>query len=249
LSLKSGNVSARLLSQLHRAAQVAVLTGAGISAESGLPTFRGAGGLWRTYRAEELATPQAFTRNPQLVWEWYNHRRERVRSHQPNAGHYALAQLRRFVGELILLTQCVDGYHQQAGCVDAIELHGNILVSRCLKCGKDGEVENWREGLPYCACGGMQRPGVVWFGESLPVTALERAHAAAATCSVFISIGTSALVYPAAQLPHLAGARGAYVVEINPEETALTPYADEFLQGPSGEILPQLIHALEKVSS
>lgn len=220
-----------------------MLTGAGISAESGLPTFRGAGGLWRTYRAEDLATPEAFARNPQLVWEWYNHRREMVRNHQPNAGHYALAELRALVDNLTLITQCVDGYHQQADSAGAIELHGNILVSRCLQCGKEGESEIWREGLPHCPCGGVQRPGVVWFGESLPKGALQSAYDAAEICSIFISVGTSALVYPAAQLPHVAGTHGAYLVEINPEKTALTPYVDEFLQGLSGEVLPQLIHA------
>lgn len=241
--------TAKLLPLLHRSAHVTVLTGAGISAESGLPTFRGAGGLWRTYRAEDLATPEAFARNPQLVWGWYNYRREMVRSHRPNAGHYALAELHGLVGKLTLITQCVDGYHRQAGFEEVIELHGNILVSRCLQCGKEGETEVWRAGLPYCACGGMMRPGVVWFGESLPRAALQSAHHAAETCSIFFAIGTSAMVYPAAQLPHVAGMHGAYIVEINPEETALTALADELLQGPSGKVLPQLIHALTKVSS
>lgn len=241
--------SARLLAQFTRSARVAVLTGAGVSAESGLPTFRGAGGLWRTYRAENLATPEAFARHPQLVWEWYQYRREMVRGHRPNAGHYALVELRTLVGKLTLITQCVDGYHQQAGLDEVIELHGNILVSRCRRCGTEKETEVWREGLPYCVCGGLMRPGVVWFGESLPEPALEQAYLAAQHCSVFMSIGTSAVVYPAAQLPHVAGAQGACLVEINPEATALTPYVDEFLQGLSGEVLPQLIHALKKVSS
>lgn len=241
--------SEKLPARLHHAAHVAVLTGAGISAESGLPTFRGAGGLWRTYRAEELATPQAFARDPKLVWEWYNYRREMVRSHQPNAGHFALAELRERVGKLTLITQCVDGYHQRAGCEDTIALHGNILGNRCTVCGQEGESTSWREGLPYCTCGGLQRPSVVWFGESLPESALRQAHEAAETCEVFISIGTSAMVYPAAQLPHIAARHGAYLVEVNTEPTALTTSVDEFLQGPAGEVLPNLIHALKKVSS
>lgn len=241
--------SPELLARLHRSAHVAVLTGAGISAESGLPTFRGPGGLWRTYRAEELATPQAFARNPKLVWEWYSYRREMVRNHQPNAGHFALANLREHVGKLTLITQCVDGYHQLAGCKDAIELHGNILLHRCSVCGKEGEHASWREGLPYCTCGGLQRPGVVWFGESLPESALRQAYEAAETCEVFIAIGTSAMVYPAAQLPHVAATHNAYIVEVNTAATALTPSVEEFLQGPSGEVLPNLIHALNKVSS
>lgn len=241
--------SSQLLSRLHCAAHVAVLTGAGISAESGLPTFRGAGGLWRTYRAEDLATPQAFARDPKLVWEWYNYRREMVCRHQPNAGHYALARLRDHLGKLTLITQCVDGYQQQAGLADTIELHGNILSNQCSVCGKEGACAKLLEELPYCSCGGLQRPGVVWFGENLPEAALRKANEAAETCSVFISIGTSALVYPAAQLPHIAATHGAYIVEVNTETTALTPHADEFLQGPAGEILANMIHALKKVSS
>ena len=172
-----------------------------------------------------------------------------VRSYQPNAGHFALAKLREYVGKLTLITQCVDGYHQRAGCKDAIELHGNILVNRCLVCGKEGEHASWREGLPYCTCGELQRPGVVWFGENLPEGALREAYEAAETCEVFLSLGTSAMVYPAAQLPHIAATNGAYVVEVNIEATALTPQVDEFLQGPVGEVLSHLIHALKKVSS
>jgi NAD-dependent deacetylase len=243
------STSAKLLSLLQRTSHLAVLTGAGISAESGLPTFRGPGGLWRTHRAEELATPEAFARDPKLVWEWYAYRRAMVCNHEPNAGHFALAKLREHLGKLTLITQCVDGYHQQAGCADTIELHGNILVNRCSVCGKEGVRASFREGLPYCSCGELQRPSVVWFGENLPEAALRKAHDAAATCSVFMAIGTSAMVYPAAQLPHVAASHGAYIVEVNTETTALTPHVDEFLQGPAGSILPELLQALKKVSS
>ncbi len=236
----------QLIARLARAARVAVLTGAGISAESGLPTFRGPGGWWRNQRAEDLATPAAFERNPHLVWEWYQHRREQVAQHRPNAGHAALAKLAGLFQEFTLITQCVDRYHQQAGARDVIELHGNLIESRCLQCGvqAEGATEVWRGGLPYCGCGGLRRPAVVWFGEKLPAAALRRAFRAAEECTIFFAIGTSALVYPAAQLPHVARAAGAAIVEINPERTPLTPQAHWFLQGPAGEMLPALLAAL-----
>lgn len=241
----------KLIARLERAARVAVLTGAGISAESGLPTFRGPGGWWRNQRAEDLATPEAFERNPHLVWEWYQHRREQVAQHRPNAGHAALAELAGHVQQFTLITQCVDRYHQQAGAREVIELHGNLIESRCLQCGvpAEGATEVWRAGLPYCGCGGLRRPAVVWFGEELPAAALRRAFRAAEECTLFFAIGTSALVYPAAQLPHVARAAGAAVVEINPERTPLTPQAQWFLQGPAGEILPALLVALAGAAS
>lgn len=239
--------SSELLARLRAGDHVAVLTGAGISAESGLPTFRGAGGWWKNYRAEELATPQAFQRNPHLVWEWYNYRRNLIHQHQPNAGHHALARLGALLHRFELVTQNVDGYHQRAGSENVSELHGNIMKSRCSGCGHecDAGTEDWREGLPYCACGAFYRPAVVWFGEMLPEPALQRAFAAAETCAVFFSVGTSAVVYPAAALPQIARDRGAYVVEINPEPTPLTPLANEFLQGRAGEILPKLTDMIQ----
>lgn len=223
-----------------------MLTGAGVSAESGLPTFRGPGGWWRNYRAEDLATPGAFERDPRLVWEWYRHRREQVQQHRPNDGHVALVELQKHLGQLTLITQCVDRYHQQAGARDVIELHGNLVESRCVQCGTqtDAAAEIWREGLAYCVCGGLRRPAVVWFGESLLMSALQQAFRAAEECTVFFSIGTSALVYPAAHLPHLAREAGATIVEINPDRTPLTSQAHWFLQGRAGEILPQLVRAL-----
>jgi NAD-dependent deacetylase len=235
--------SSTLLTRLKTASHLAVLTGAGVSAESGLQTFRGPGGLWKNYRAEDLATPQAFRRDPQTVWEWYNFRRDKVRRHAPNPGHHALAQLESRCTKFSLITQNVDGYHRLAGSTNVIELHGNVMRSRCSACGHECEagVENWQEGLPFCACGALYRPGVVWFGEPLPHVALQSAFAAAESCDLFFSIGTSAVVYPAAALPQIAREHGAYVVEVNPEQTPLTPMADEFLQGPAGEILPALI--------
>ena len=240
------NLSSELRRRLTGAARITVLTGAGISAESGLPTFRGAGGWWKTHRAEDLATPEAFRRGPLLVWEWYSHRRELVRQHAPNAGHEALAKMESSFKEFSLITQNVDGYHRRAGSIRVLELHGNIMQSRCSGCGRecDAGAETWREQLPYCDCGALYRPGVVWFGESLPAAALQAAFAAAENCELFFSIGTSAVVYPAAALPQIAKERGAYVVEINTEPTPLTPRADEFLRGSAGEILPGIVNSL-----
>ena len=231
-----------LLAHLKTASHIAVLTGAGISAESGLATFRGPGGLWKNFRPEDLATPEAFHRDPKLVWDWYNFRRQKVRQHAPNTGHHALAQLESRYKTFSLITQNVDGYHRRAGSKNVIELHGNIMISRCSACAHECEAgtESWKDGLPYCSCGALYRPGVVWFGESLPESALQQAFAAAASCEIFFSIGTSAVVYPAAALPQVAHEHSAYLVEINPERTPLTPMADEFLQGAAGEVLPEL---------
>jgi len=236
-----------LLARLRGDASVAVLTGAGISAESGLPTFRGAGGWWKNYRAEDLATPEAFQKNPRLVWEWYNHRRDLVRQHAPNPGHFALARLESFCKTFALITQNVDGYHQRAGSANVSELHGNIMKSRCSGCGHECEAgaENWKDGLPYCSCNALYRPGVVWFGEALSAAVLRDAFITAENCQVFFAIGTSSVVYPAAALPQLAHERGAYVVEINDEATPLTPRASEFLQGRAGEILPTLVKFIQ----
>lgn len=235
--------NAALLARLKNDPNVAVLTGAGISAESGLATFRGPGGLWKNFRPEDLATPEAFRRDPKTVWEWYNFRRGKVHEHAPNPGHYALAQLESRCKNFSLITQNVDGYHRRAGSKNVIELHGSIMLSRCSGCSRESEAgtENWMDGLPYCMCGALYRPGVVWFGEALPELALQQAFAAAESCEIFFSIGTSAVVYPAAALPQIAHEHGAYLVEINPEQTPLTPLVDEFLQGAAGEILPALV--------
>lgn len=242
------NFSSNLLSRLKPDARIVVLTGAGISAESSLATFRGPDGWWKSYRPEELATPAAFERDPQLVWEWYNFRRNKVREHAPNPGHLALAQMEKRFRHFTLITQNVDGYHHRAGSRTILELHGNIMKSRCRQCGQECEAgaENWREQLPYCKCGALYRPGVVWFGESLPLPILQDACRVAETCEIFFSIGTSSVVYPAAALPAQAAAQGAYIVEINPEETPLTSRVDEFLQGKSGEILPALINRIQQ---
>jgi NAD-dependent deacetylase len=236
-----------LIHRLRQAKHVAVLTGAGISAESGVPAFREAQtGLWAKYSPEELATSQAFRRNPKLVWEWYAWRRELVSQAQPNPGHVALAELEKRVPTFTLITQNVDGLHQRAGSQNVIELHGNINRTKCFEEGVI--IEAWPptdDTPPRCPrCGGYLRPDVVWFGENLPLQALEAAVAAAHTCDVFLSIGTSALVQPAASLPFYALQSGAILVEINPAETPLTTSANYVLTGPAGQILPELVHYL-----
>jgi NAD-dependent deacetylase len=227
---------------LRNSSEICILTGAGISAESGVATFRGKEGLWSKFRPEELANIQAFMKNPELVWEWYQYRRDIVTTAQPNLGHVTLAQWERQIAGFTLITQNVDGFHQRAGSRKVIELHGNILRNRCLQCGNigDGEEVHFKGKVPLCHCGGMLRPDVVWFGEMLPVQALNDAFAAAEAADLFLSIGTSAVVHPAASLPEIAKASGAFLIEINIEPTALTPIVDLFLEGPSGKILPEL---------
>ncbi len=228
---------------IKQAGSIAVLTGAGVSAESGVPTFRGKGGLWKQHRAESLATPEAFARDSKLVWEWYDWRRGVLAAIQPNAGHFALAELEQRTPNFTLITQNVDGLHELAGSRNVLRVHGSIWILRCLACGR--EEEDRRSPLPEipprCACGGMLRPGVVWFGESLPPDVWKAAEAAARACELLLVIGTSAVVYPAAGLARLAKSSGARVVEINVAETPLTHEIDEFLLGPSGELLPRLI--------
>jgi NAD-dependent deacetylase len=232
---------------LKKATRVAALTGAGVSQESGLRTFRDAqSGLWAQYRPEDLATPGAFARDPKLVWDWYAHRREAARGAQPNAGHYALAEMEKQIPEFTLITQNVDGLHREAGSKNILELHGNILNVRCSECG--AFADDWHDStdvVPRCLkCGGLLRPDVVWFEESLPREQLDAAVNATRTCQVFFSIGTSGVVHPAAALAHAAKGEGAVVIEINAEPTPLTPKVDFAFHGKSGEILPKLVKAV-----
>ncbi len=236
--------------RLRNAHTVGVLTGAGISAASGVPTFRGKNGLWRNYRPEELATFSAFQRNPHLVWEWYLWRRSIIRKVQPNAAHYALKELEEILPNLTIITQNVDNLHQLAGSRKVIELHGNIMRSRCSRCGKPYPEEvDLREGIPTCQdCGGLIRPDVVWFGEFLPPQSLEQAQQVARNSEVFFSVGTSAVVEPAASLPYLAKTNGAFLVEINPEQTPLTPQVDLYFQDSADKILPEILRQLKENS-
>ena len=236
----------QLLRVLRSSSRVVVLTGAGVSQESGLRTFRDAQtGIWTQHRPEDLASPEAFRRDPQLVWDWYAWRREAIKGVRPNAGHYALVEMERRLPEFMLITQNVDGLHRLAGSRRLLELHGNILRVRCSECGTYAEHgEEEAQQVPRCRlCGGLLRPDVVWFGEALPRAELERAVEAARSCELFLSIGTSGVVQPAASLAYAAHNRGALLVELNPEATPLTPKVDFFLQGKSGEILPALSQA------
>jgi NAD-dependent deacetylase len=232
---------------LRKARHVCVLTGAGISAESGIPTFRDAlTGLWEKFNPEDLATPEAFERDPQFVWDWYEHRRELILKAEPNPGHHALVELERFVPRLTLVTQNVDGLHQRAGSRGVLEYHGNILRDRCtVEQIIADRSEDSRRGMPRCAaCGGLLRPDVVWFGEAIPVGPMVAAAEAARDCDLFLSIGTSSLVYPAAGLAEAALYAGAKVVEINPGRTELSDAATLVLGGPSGTVLPRLLARL-----
>ncbi len=221
--------SKQLILRLKKGYSIAVLTGAGISAESGVPTFRGKDGLWKNHDVQQLATPEALRNTPELFWEFYRWRRQLLKDVQPNMGHYALVDLEHRFGDFHLITQNVDNLHQVAGSEKVTELHGNIARTFCSACGKEVFDNEYDESqpVPKCPhCGGVLRPGVVLFGESLSPQALSEAQEAAATCEVFFSIGTSAVVEPAASLPYIAKANGAYLVEINLERTPLSDYSD-----------------------
>ena len=227
---------------LQYAKTIAVFTGAGISAESGVPTFRGADGLWKQFRAEDLATPRAFARDPELVWQWYDWRRALIAQVKPNAGHLALTELEKRTAQFTLVTQNVDGLHQQAGSYSVVELHGSIWTLRCVVCGKE-----WLDRKvpliipPHCECAAIARSGVVWFGENLPPQVWNSAEKAVQSSDVLLVVGTSAVVYPAAGLVPLARSCGAKTIEINVEPTPVSGFVDCALTGPAGEILPRLI--------
>jgi NAD-dependent deacetylase len=238
-----------LAESIRRARHVAVLTGAGVSAESGLPTFRDAlTGLWAKHRAEDLATPEAFERNPPMVWAWYRMRREAALRAAPNTAHLALARIESLVPRCTLITQNVDGLHRRAGSDSVIELHGDLTRVRCSREGRT--AERWEEPPeggepPRCgSCGAYLRPDVVWFGESLPEAALRGAWAAAYDCDVFLTVGTSNVVEPAASLPWLAAANGAVVGVINTSmEGQRSGAGIHHLPGPAGTVLPELVAA------
>jgi len=229
--------------QITRAKRIAVLTGAGVSAESGVPTFRDAQtGLWARYDPLQLATPEAFAADAQLVWAWYAWRRELIATAKPNPGHLALAKLEMRTPDFLLITQNVDGLHQLAGSRRVVELHGNIHRNRCS--GQAHVVDPSPDDSrtpPHCPhCDTPLRPDVVWFGEMLPQEALRDAFAAARACDLFLCVGTSSLVYPAAELPYVALQAGATLIEVNATETPLSHNAHHSLRGAAGILLPQL---------
>ena len=246
---------ARARELVANARRILVLTGAGVSAESGVPTFRGDGGLWKSFRAEELATPGAFARDPRLVWEWYQWRRDLVARCVPNAAHHALARLALARDGVTIATQNVDGLHARAarevaGASDTtralpLELHGSLFATRCAACGRDaGDVTvdaTSLATLPRCGCGGLLRPGVVWFGENLDPAVLGAATTAAAKADVALVVGTSALVHPAAGLASHTLARGGAVIEVNPDVTPLSGRATVALRGAAATVVPALL--------
>ncbi|MBN1120427.1 MAG: NAD-dependent deacylase [Anaerolineae bacterium] len=242
----------------NRAEFIVVSTGSGISRESGIHTFREAQtGLWEKYDPEELATPQAYYRNPDFVWKWYQYRFGLVSDAEPNPGHYAVAELESLVSRLVLLTQNIDNLHARAGSTDVVELHGNISRFKCsVNCQGDptvidlNTIDHDEDHAPHCPyCDALVRPDVVWFGENLPAAAIDRAFAVSAQCDLMLVVGTSGIVQPAASLPMLARRSGAVVIEVNPNPSQITPLAHIFLQGPSGEVLPRLVDAVREARS
>jgi len=228
--------------RVRAARSVFVLTGSGISAESGLPTFRGVDGLWRTLRVEELASPEGFARDPELVWTWYNERRAAHARAEPNAGHRALAALEAASADFTLATQNVDSLHLRAGSRNVLELHGNLREARCGRCGARRPLAgDFLVDAIVHECGGSFRPDIVWFGESLPSQTWERAAAAAARADVVLVVGTSGLVNPAALLATHYPDAAAFVIEVNPEATPLSRRADAVLRGSAAALLPELI--------
>jgi NAD-dependent deacetylase len=243
------NIPNILLVKLSTAKHVAALTGAGISAESGIKTFRDPDGLWTKYNPAELASADGFMANPELVWGWYEMRRDIVNNAQPNPGHYAIAEMEKIFEKFTLITQNVDRLHQRAGSKNVRELHGNIIDNHCFSCKKPfhGDTVLPDKQLPMCPeCGGKIRPSVVWFGEMLPYEVLNAAEIAASQCDVFFSIGTAGEVYPAANLPIIARRHGAYIAEVNPNKTMISGYMDCCLNAASGVALPALLEAYKE---
>jgi NAD-dependent deacetylase len=230
--------------RLRRARRVVAFSGAGISAESGVPTFRDAGGLWEKHRIEDVATPRALRGNPRMVWEFYEMRRRSMLSVEPNAGHRAVAELETLFEDVTVVTQNIDGLHQRAGSTRVLEVHGSLWRAGCLeRCGRTVDPFPFPapELPPPCGCGSILRPEVVLFGEMLPEDVFREAEELAARADVVLVIGTSSIVWPAAGIPLAAQSVGATVVEVNPERTDLTDRFDLSLRGRAGEILPQLV--------
>lgn len=232
-----------MIESLKRARKIVFLTGSGISAESGIPTFRGAEGLWKNFKPEELANFNAFIKNPDRVWEWYQFRRKIILSTKPNAGHYAIKEFEKHFPSVTVVTQNVDNLHRAAGSTEIYELHGNIMKNYCIRCKKRYDFENFSyvAECPKCGCGGLIRPDVVWFGENLSDAVYTAAEDSVEDADLVIVSGSSNIVYPAALLPQIAIRKGIFTIEINIERTELTHMMDEFIAGKSGEIIPSLL--------
>ena len=227
---------------------IVFFTGAGISAESGIPTFRGKDGIWNKLKPEELANFDAFIRNPQLVWEWYNHRKKIIHESQPNPGHIAIAEFQNIFDNVTVITQNIDNLHRRAGSKTIYELHGNIERNYCIKCEAQYTDElDFTMGVPKCKCGGLIRPDVVWFGEMLPEDQYRDSEEAAMESDIFFVVGTSAVVYPAASLVYTAKQSGAYLFEVNIEETEASSIVNTSLFGEAGKILPEILNSVKEV--
>ena len=240
------NFDKTLIEKLRTSKSIVFFTGAGISAESGIPTFRGKDGIWNKLKPEELANFDAFLKNPELVWEWYKHRKQIIKESKPNAGHLAIAEAQNIFPKVSVVTQNIDNLHRRAGSKTVYELHGNIERNYCIKCKTFYNEElDFSNGVPICKCGGLIRPDVVWFGEVLPEDQFNLSEKAAENGDIFFIIGTSAVVYPAASLIFTAKQSGAYLIEVNIEETEISHFVDKSLFGLSGKILPALIKEVQ----
>lgn len=244
--IKTIMTDSKTLSRLKEAKSIVFFTGAGISAESGISTFRGAGGIWNKLKPEELASMDGFMKNPEMVWEWYKYRKQVIEESKPNAGHIAIAKFREIIPEVTVVTQNIDNLHKRAGSENIFELHGNMEKNYCLKCKKryDGDIDLSAK-VPRCTCGGMIRPDIVWFGEYLPEDQFAGSEKAIKNCDVFVVAGTSAVVYPAAGLIYTARDAGAYIIEVNIEETEVSRFADISYFEPAGVVLPRLLNDLK----
>ncbi len=234
-----------IIDRIKSSKHVVFFTGAGISAESGIPTFRGDGGIWNKLKPEELANFNAFIKNPQMVWEWYNYRRKIIQDSIPNAGHIAIAEFQNYFPKVTVITQNIDNLHKRAGSREIFELHGNIERNYCIKCRTFYNESYEKTEIQICKCGGLIRPDVVWFGELLPEDQFAGSEKAALECDLFFVVGTSAVVYPAASLIYSAKQHGAYIIEININETEINSIANKSLYGKAGTLLPHILAELK----
>lgn len=236
------------IEKLSSSKKIVFFTGAGMSAESGIPTFRGKDGIWNKLKPEELANFDAFLRNPEMVWEWYNHRKSIVQESKPNAGHKAIAESQKYFDDVTVVTQNIDNLHRRAGSEKIFELHGNIEKNYCIECKARFDYElDLKEGVPKCECGGMIRPDVVWFGEYLPQDQFSGGEKASTEADMFFIVGTSAVVYPAAGMIQVAKSSGAYLVEVNIEKTEVSYFVDKSFSGSAAEILPVVLNKIKEL--
>ena len=240
------DISDEAIERVKSAGSVVFFTGAGISAESGIPIFRGKDGIWNKLKPEELANFDAFLNNPEMVWEWYEHRKQIIKKSKPNPAHLVIAKMQDYLSNVVVVTQNIDNLHKRAGSKIVYELHGNIERNYCIKCNTmyNGEIE-FIDGVPKCKCGGLIRPDIVWFGEFLPQDQFSASENAVEKCDVFFIVGTSAVVYPAASLIYTAKENKAYLIEVNIERTEISNIVNESYFGKAGEILPQIFEKIK----